>query len=53
MESSAGGTLLYISNHFSHKPKSHLCIYTSTELESTFIEVLSPNKTNITGSYCS
>ena len=31
-ESSAGGTLLYISNHLSYKSRSDLCIYKSTEL---------------------
>ena len=30
MESSAGGTLLYISNHLSYKSRSDLCIYKCT-----------------------
>ena len=46
-ESAAGGTLLYISNNLSYKPRNDLCIYKSTELESTFIEILSPKKTNV------
>ena len=46
-ESAAGGTLLYISNNFSYKPRNNLCIYKSTKLESTFVEILSPNKTNV------
>ena len=46
-ESAAGGTLLYISNNLSYKPRNNLCIYKSTELESTFIEILSPKKTNV------
>ena len=46
-ESSAGGTLLYISNHLSYKPRNDLCIYNSTELQSTFIEILNTKKTNV------
>ena len=46
-EYTAGGTLLYISNNLSYKPRNNLCIYKSTELESTFIEILSPKKTNV------
>ena len=46
-ESVADGTLLYISNHLSYKPTNDLCIYKSTELESTFIEILNPKKTNV------
>ena len=40
MEYSAGGTLLYISNHLSYKHRNDLCTYKSTELGSTFIETL-------------
>ena len=36
--------LLYISNHFSRKPRNDLCIYKSTELDSTLIEVLNPKR---------
>ena len=46
-ESASGGTLLYISNNLSYKPRNDLCIYKSTELESTFIEILSQKKTNV------
>ena len=46
-ESAAGDTLLYISNNLSHKPRNDLCIYKSAELESTFIEILNPKKTNV------
>ena len=46
-ESAAGGTLLYISNNLSYKPRNDLCIYKSTELEPTFNEILSPKKTNV------
>ena len=53
-ESAVGGTLLYISNNLSYKPRNDLCIYKSTESESTFIEILSPKKTNvIVGCICS
>ena len=38
-ESSAGGTLLYIANHLSHKPRLDLNIYKSIKMESTFIEI--------------
>ena len=46
-ESVAGGTLFCISNNLSYKPRNDLCIYKSTELESTFIEILSPKKANV------
>ena len=46
-ESAAGGTLLYMCNNFSYKPRNDLCIYKSTESESTFIEILNPKKTNV------
>ena len=46
-ESSAGGTLLYMSNRLSCKPINDLCIYKSTELEPTFIEILNPKETNM------
>ena len=41
-ESFAGGTLIYISQNLSYKPRNNL--YCPKELESTFIEVLIPNK---------
>ena len=41
---SAGGTLLYVANHLSYKPRLDLNIYTSNGLESTFIEILNPKK---------
>ena len=46
-ESSAGGTLLYIANHLSYKTRSDLNIYKKFELESTFIEIINPKKSNI------
>ena len=51
MESAAGGTLLYISNHLPYKPRNDLSIYKSTELESTFTEILNPKKTNMIVGY--
>ena len=46
-ESSAGGTLLYVANHLSYKPRLDLNIYKSNELESNFTEILNPKKSNI------
>ena len=43
-ESSAGGTLIYISQSLSYKPRKDLQIYCPKELESTFIELLIPNR---------
>ena len=37
-ESAAAGTLLYIINRLSNKPKNVLCIYKSTELEQTLLK---------------
>ena len=45
-ESSAGGTLLYIANHLSFKTCSDLNIYKKFELESTFVEIINPRKSN-------
>ena len=41
IETCAGGTLLYIANHLSYKCKW------KNELESTFIEIVNPKKSNI------
>ena len=46
-ESQAGGTLLYTNNKLSYKLRQDLCIYKSSELESTFVEIINPKKTNI------
>ena len=43
-EPSAGGTLNYISQSLSYKPRKDLQIYCPKELESTFIELLIPNR---------
>ena len=45
--SSAGGTLLYVANDSSYKPCIGLNIYKSNELESTFIDISNPKKSNI------
>ena len=48
-ESSAGGVLLYISNRYSYKIRtdlSNIC-YKSKNLESVFIEINQPNKSNL------
>ena len=49
-ESSAGVTLLYIANHLSYIPRQDLNIYEKNELESTFIEIMNPRKSNLVGS---
>ena len=46
-ETSAGGTRLYIANHLSYKCRNDLNIYKKNELESTFIEIFNPKKSNI------
>ena len=46
-ETSAGGTPLYIANHLSHKGRNDLNIYKKNELESTFVEIVNPRKSNI------
>ena len=52
-ESSAGGTLLYIANNLSYKTRNNLNIYKTLELESTFVEIINPKKSNIiVGTIC-
>ena len=46
-ETCAGGTLLYIANHLSYKCHNDLNIYKKNELESTFIDIVNPKKSNI------
>ena len=43
-ESHAGGTLLYINNKLSYKPRNDLNLYKSYKLESTIIELINPKK---------
>ena len=46
-ESSVGGTLLYISNRLSYKPRLDLNILNENQVESTFIEIINTTKANI------
>ena len=46
-EANTGGTLIYIRNHLSNKMWNDLKIYKPSELESKFIEICYPKKTNI------
>ena len=48
-ESSAGGALLYISNHYAYKPRSDLdqIVYSPSELESVFVEISFTHRSNI------
>ena len=43
-EPSAGGPLIYISENLSYKSRKDLQIYFPKELESTFVELLIPNR---------
>ena len=45
-ESSAGGTLIYISQKLSDRNRPYLQIYHPEQFESTFIEILLPDKSN-------
>ena len=46
-ESQAGGTLLYTNNKLSYKNRQDLCIYKSSELESTSIEIINKKSKQI------
>ena len=46
-ETSAGDTLFYIANRLSYKCRNDLNIYKKNELESTFIEIADPRKSNV------
>ena len=43
-ESSAGGTLIHVSQTLSYKPRKDFQIYCPKDLDSTFIELLIPNR---------
>ena len=47
-ESSAEGTLLYIGDRLSYKPRNDWFIYKTAELEATFIKLINTKKTNAT-----
>ena len=46
-EASKGGTLIYVSDKLSYKPRKDLEIYESKKLESTFIEIVNETEQNI------
>ena len=46
-ESTAGGTLIYIADHLAFQKRNDLTIYAKNYLDSTFIEITNPSKTNI------
>ena len=46
-ESSAANTLLYIASHLPYNPHPDLNIYKANQLESTFVEIINPKKSNI------
>ena len=46
-ESTAGGMLLYIASHLSYKPRPDLNVNKANQLESTFVEIINPKKSNI------
>ena len=46
-DTTAGGMLLYIASHLSYKPRPDLNVYKANQLESTFVEIIKPKKTNI------
>ena len=46
-ESSCGGALLYISNKLNYKPRNDLLIYKPSHLESVFVEIIFPRKSNL------
>ena len=46
-ECSAGDMLLYIASYLFYKPRPDLNIYKANQLESTFVEIINPQKSNI------
>ena len=44
---SAGSTLLHIASHLSYKPHPDLNIHKANQIESTFVEIINPKKSNI------
>ena len=43
---SAEGTLISVANHLAYKPRTDLQIYKKRDLESIFIEIINPKKSN-------
>ena len=46
-ESLTRGTLIYVANHLAYKPRTDHQIHKKHDLESTFIEIINPNKSNV------
>ena len=46
-EISAGGTLIYVANHFAYKPRTDFKTYKKPDLKSAFIEKINPKKSTI------
>ena len=46
-ESTADGSMLYIANHLAYTPRHNFKIYTTNELESTFIELITWKKQTV------
>ena len=46
-ESLTRGTLMYVANHLAYKPRTDHQIHKKHDLESTFIEIINPNKSNV------
>ena len=46
-EASCGGSLLYISDNFNYKPRHDLLLYKALHLESVFVEIFIPKKSNL------
>ena len=47
IQSTAWGTLIFVANHLAYKPRTDLQIYKKCDLESTFIEIINPKKSNM------
>ena len=47
IESFAGDTRLHITNHLSYNTRSDLNVYKKIKLESTFVQMMNPEKSNI------
>ena len=45
-EATKGGVLLYISKNLNFKPRNDLNIYASKQVESKFVEIINPSKSN-------
>ena len=44
INSTAGGTLIYITDHLTHQKRNDLTIYSKNYLESNFTEIMNPSK---------